>query len=226
MVMNKQKLIPRGIYGIPEAARLLRSTPPLTNGHSVEPAKLRHWIRTSVVPPTSVGFPTRRRLISFRDLISMRLIAILRYRGLGVSEIKQTEEWMKAKLHVSWPFIWRPLWTYGSDAFAEFEHRLVVASRNGQIAMDFLRQWLTSVDLDMIFDSQDLVVAWSPYPGISIDPAIQLGTPCIRGTRIPTKTIIGKINAGETVDVLHALYDLSELEINRAIEWERRLSTN
>ena len=226
MATNTQEIKARGIYGIPEDARFLRSTPALLNGHLVDTDKLRHWIRTSVAPISPVIFPSRRILISFRDLISMRLIAILRYRGMGLSEIRATEDWMRNTLNKDWPFIWRPLLTFGSDAFAEFGERLVVASRHGQYAMDFLREWLAKVDLDMTFDRHDFVESWSPYPGIRIDPAVQLGDPCVEGTRIPTKTIMGKIDAGDTVSIVHNLYGLSEQEINRAIEWEKRLAAD
>ena len=213
----------RGLYGIPEAALYLRSTPPLTNGHTVATANLRYWIRTGVSPIAPTGFPSRRRFISFRDLITMRLVAILRFREMDMADIRKTEIWMKENTHIDWPFVWRPLWTFGSHAFTEFGDRLVAASKFGQQAMEFVREWLSEVELDMTFDANDLAETWSPYPGVRINPAIRLGEPCIDGSRIPTETVWGKIKAGDSIKVVSTLYGLSELQIEQAVKWEERL---
>ena len=213
-----------GIYGIPEAALYLRSSPPFQNGHAVTlpTARLRYWIRTGVSPITPIGLPSNRLFISFRDLITMRLVAVLRFRGLGMEDIRRTERNMRAIFQVEWPFVWRPLWTYGSRPFTELGTKLLEVS-NGQLAMDFLREWLRHVELDMSFDDQDLVASWSPSPGVRINPKIRLGDPCIDGSRIPTKTIWGKIKAGDSIEVVSSLYGLSETQIDYAITWEQRL---
>ena len=51
--------------------------------------------------------------------------------------------------------------------------------------MDFVREWLSKIELDMTFDADDLAATWSPYVGIQIDPTIQLGEPCVDGTPHP-----------------------------------------
>ena len=38
------------------------------------------------------------------------------------------------------------------------------------------------------------------FPGISMDPDIRFGKPCITGTRIDVATLVGAIAAGETVE--------------------------
>ena len=213
-----------GLYGISEAARYLEITPPLANGYSLEPAKLRRWIRTSVRITEHVVPPARQHLITFRDLISMRLVAILRTRGVTLSEIRETEHWMRNALQIDWPFISKPMWTYESEVYTEFESHLVVASRSGQRAMDFLREWLNKVELDMTFDEYDLVTSWTPYTDIQLDPKVQIGEPCIKGTRIPVRTIWGKIQAGDTREVVARLYDLARTQIEHAVEWGDRLA--
>lgn len=188
-----------GLYRTPDAARLLGTTPPLANGHNVQSGRIRYWIRTSTVPVKPISlfrFPFNK----FRDLISMRLVAILRSRGITLREIRETEDWVRQHLHIDWPFISRPLWTYASEVYADFESHLVVASRSGQQTMDFLRQWLTDVNLDMSFDEHDLVSSWLPYEDITLDPKIKIGQSCVDGTRIPTSTISGKIRAGDSVE--------------------------
>lgn len=212
-----------GLYGIPEAARILTVTPPLANGHTVASTRLRYWIRTSVSPLDAVAFPSAQRFITFRDLISMRLIAVLRSRGVSLQHIRETERWMRQTLKIDWPFISRPLWTYDSTVYTEFEKHLIAASLFGQQAMAFIRGWLSKVELDMTFNQDDLVSSWSPHPDIRLDPEVQLGEPCIDGTRIPTRALQSKIKAGDTLAVVAALYEVGIEKVQHAIEWEERL---
>lgn len=212
-----------GLYTIPEAARILAVTPPLANGHPAAPVRLRYWIRTSITPVSQVALPSARRLITFKDLISMRLIALLRAAGVSLPDIRKTENWMKETLNIDWPFVSRPLWTYASNLYIEFEKHLIAASLSGQQAMEFMRGWLSKVELDMTFNQDDLVSSWSPRPHIRLDPEVQFGEPCIDGTRIPTRALWSKIKAGDTLEVVAALYEIGIDKVQRAIEWEERL---
>lgn len=212
-----------GIYGVPEAARYLTVTPPIADGIKIESARLRYWISGSLPILAGLDFPTRQRFISFRGLISMRLIAVLRSRGVSLDAIAATEEWLRTYLNVRWPFVSKPMWTYASDVYTTFGQRLVAASRHGQEAMDFIREWLTRVELDMVFDQNDVVSSWSPYKGIRLDPKLQFGAPCVDGTGIPTGAIWNKIKGGDRQEVVARLYDIDIDAVQRAIEWEKRL---
>ena len=215
---------PLGIYGIPEAARYLAVTPPVANGKTAEPAKLRYWIRTAVTPTESLEIPTRQRFITFRDLISMRLIALLRSHGIHLYQIREAERWIREELKIDWPFVRRPLWIFASDVYIEFEQKIVAAaSRSGQLAMNVFGDWLRKVALDMSFDADDMVATWSPYKYVQMDPQIQFGEPCIEGTRIPTSALAGKIDAGDSMDIVAKLYGLDVDAVRHAWEWENTL---
>ena len=211
-----------GIYRIPEAARILGATPPLANGHVMPTSRLRHWIHASV-EISFLTLPSQRRFITFQDLISMRMVAVLRSRGMTLREIRNTEAWVRDRLGLEWPFISRPLWTSGTSAFMQFGEHLVAVSRHGQQAMNFLKDWLHKVEVDMGFDRKGLASSWTPYTDISLNPKIQIGQPCISGTRIPSKAIWGKLQAGDSVEVVARLYDLTEEQVKHIHEWEARL---
>ena len=153
----------------------------------------------------------------------MRLISILRAQGVSLEAIRKSESWLRLEVGIDWPFISKPLWTHSSELFTEFQDNLVVASRYGQRAMDFVREWLQKIDIDLLFDQEDLAYAWLPQEDVRIDPKIQLGKPCLAGTRIPTSTIWNKASAGDSVDVIAGLYGLSIDHVNHALAWERRL---
>ncbi|MCH8350412.1 MAG: DUF433 domain-containing protein [Chloroflexi bacterium] len=212
-----------GIYGVPEAAKLIQITHPLANGHTIPRTRLQYWINTSVARLRPADFPGQQNCISFRSLISMRLISILRAQGVSLEAIRTSESWLRGVAGIDWPFISKPLWTYSSELFTEFQDKLVVASNHGQQAMDFIREWLEKIDVDLLFDQEDLAYAWLPQEDVRIDPKIQLGKPCLAGTRIPTSTIWNKADAGDSVDVIAGLYGLSIDHVNHALAWERRL---
>jgi uncharacterized protein (DUF433 family) len=215
-----------GIYGIPESAKYLAHTPPFTGDRHVSPAMLRYWIRTSVPYVVPSPFPTRQKLITFLDLISMRMIGVLRSRGLSLREIRNHEKWVKSEFNIEYPFVSRELWTAGSHVYMRFQDRLVASSAFGQQAMEFVARWLTRVELDMEFDPHDVACAWHPFTDVTLNPKIQFGTPCVNGTRIPTRTVWRKLQAGEKPDTLANLYDISIDNINHAVRWERHLEAN
>lgn len=212
-----------GIYGIPEAARYLAVTPPLTNGYKVPTPRLRYWIRTSVMPTSPHIYPTRERFISFLDLISMRMIAVLRYKKVQLREIRNTEKWLRKEFGIPYPLASKGLWTYGSNVFIKFHEHIITASRFGQEAMSFIDNWLIKVELDMTFDSEELVNSWAVHRNIRIDPKIQFGEPCIIGTRIPTSAVWSNVKAGDSPETIALAYSVDISKIQSAIDWERRL---
>ena len=213
-----------GIYGISDAARYLSVTLPRLNGQRPDPAKLRYWIRSGASRISEPQFPTTKRLITFQDVISMRMIAILRAKNIPLQKVRDLERWARSQFSTDWPFAFRPMWAYQSDVFIEFEKQLVAATRFGQLAMDILREWLDEIELDMTFDSNQVAATWTPQEGIELDPHIQFGDPCIVGTDIPTKAIWSKTKAGDSVELLASLYEVDLSLISDAIDWERQLA--
>jgi len=59
-----------------------------------------------------------------------------------------------------------------------------------------------------------------PYDRIEINPAIMLGKPVIRGTRIPVELILRKLAEGATeADLLDAYPRLTKIDIQAALAY-------
>jgi uncharacterized protein (DUF433 family) len=56
---------------------------------------------------------------------------------------------------------------------------------------------------------------------IAIDPRVSFGRPVVISQGISTAAIVGRIDAGETVDDVAADYGLSTTEVEHAIVYER-----
>lgn len=102
---------------------------------------------------------------------------------------------------------------------------LAVANRGGQLAFrEIVGKNLIPVH-NMTFDRRGVASTWSPEFEIVIDPQIQFGRPCIKGTRIPTGDIVDMFEAGDTVPYIAHSFGLTEEQIENAIAWEGKLAT-
>ena len=212
-----------GIYDVPEAARYLKAA---THGDAVYPVsstKLIRWIRRGLASEELATMHGLELLIAFEDLVSMRVIAALRSVGVSWFEINKTEQWLRNETGVQRPFATEIIWAGQGQVFADWTGRLLSASRHGQMALEVLRQYLIPIHGLEFADSSLVATSWEPLTGILLEPQIQFGAPCIKGTRIPTRTISGMITAGDPVSWITAAFGISEDEVDAACEWESRL---
>lgn len=64
------------------------------------------------------------------------------------------------------------------------------------------------------------------FPGISVDPDVRFGKPCIKGTRMDVATVIGLFAAGETVETASSEYELSVEQIRAALAYAAHVATH
>ena len=57
------------------------------------------------------------------------------------------------------------------------------------------------------------------YPGITMDPAIRFGKPCIKGTRIDVATVLGGLAAGEKIEDIEENYRLTRDQVMAALAY-------
>lgn len=57
------------------------------------------------------------------------------------------------------------------------------------------------------------------FNGISMDPGIRFGKPCLTGTRIDVTTIIGALDAGESFEAVEEAYQLTREQILAALRY-------
>lgn len=208
-----------GIYEIPEAARYLKGSLELTMPYIVTSSKLIRWFRQGLASPELVEIPGRQLLITFEDLISMRIIVALRAAGVSFPKIYKAQKWLRQVTGHKRPFATELLWTESSDIFTELQSKLIAASRSGQYAMEVIRNYLIPVH-GLTFNERKVAQSWEPFTGILLHPQIQFGASCIKGTRIPTKTLWAMVKGGDPIKLIAQWYELDEHEIQEAIQWE------
>ena len=62
------------------------------------------------------------------------------------------------------------------------------------------------------------------YPGISMDPGIRFGKPCLAGTRMDVATVVGALAAGDGIETVQEAYQLSREQVLTALRYAAHVS--
>jgi uncharacterized protein (DUF433 family) len=211
-----------GIYDAPAAARLLLAGQRTSEVYPVSSRTMLRWIRKGLTTPSLACIPGRELTFSFEDLISIRVVSALRAAGVKWPKIHIAEAWLREKTHYERPFAREEMWTDQSDILTEFKGVLVAASRNGQMAMEIVEEYLIPVS-GLSFENH-VADSWEPQPFIVLDPEIQFGDPCIKGTRIPARSVWGMVRAGDPKEQVREAYKISPEEMAAALDWGDRIA--
>ena len=214
-----------GIYEVPDVARIVQVTSRFPhNSHPINNRHIIRWIRKGLALPALAELPGRELLISFEDLVSMRVIALLRAVGIKWAKIYATEDWLRKYTGVHRPFASERLWTAVHEVFLDREGALIAASLGGQYPLpQLVDMYLVPVG-GLTFSQYGLADSWTPHDEIILRPNVQFGAPCIRGTRIPTRTLWGMYEGGDSVEFIADVYGLEPRQVREAIQWENRLA--
>jgi len=214
-----------GIYEASEASRFIATALKAATPLNITSRKVIYWIRRGLTDRDLAIIPGRELLLAFEDVISMRVVAALRAAGVKFSKIYEAEKWLRKVTGHPRPFATEMLWTEKSDIFVDMKRRLIAASKSGQYAFQILEEYLIPVH-GITFSEQHIAQTWEPRINILLDPLIQFGAPCIKGTRIPTRTLWGMVMGGDTTEYVAQSYHLPIEQVQNAIDWEDTLIKN
>ena len=64
------------------------------------------------------------------------------------------------------------------------------------------------------------------YPGISMDPAIRFGKPCLVGTRLDVATVIWALSSGEPMEAVQDDYQISQEQVLAALAYAAHVASH
>lgn len=215
-------------YSIAEASHLLR----------VAPATVRSWVLGRRYPTQSGTSHSRavieiadreRHSLSFRNLVELHVLsAIRRVHGVKLDAVRNAVRFLQQEFGSKHPLADDEMQTDGKDLFVDRYGEVVNVSAHGQIAMkDILGRYLQRIERD----SHGVPIRLYPFTTtredvgrrtIVIDPRVQFGRPCLRGTGTPTSVIAERYTAGDSIKALAADYDRSIDDIEEAVRYELR----
>jgi uncharacterized protein (DUF433 family) len=62
------------------------------------------------------------------------------------------------------------------------------------------------------------------FPGISTDPAVRFGRPCLTDTRVDVATVVGAIASGESMEHVQQEYRLTRTQVLAALAFAAHLA--
>lgn len=208
----------RGIYLLPEAARLV----------GVPPSRLRSWLLGAdgeepvlpTPPPVVEGKPT----LEFVDLVSALFINAFRNQGVSLQHIRRVAEKAARELGDPRPFCLQNFVTDGRRIYRwvddEEAARALLDVVTGQyVIRPVYEPLLRSIDYGIEASAK----RWHPLGQghlVVVDPGIAFGAPTVRG--IPTRVLYGPVHAGDSTSDVARWYEVSEAEVLAACEFEER----
>ena len=218
-----------GVYYLRDVSNLLRTTDheARADEFSLSPQQISGWAKKGFVEIEKAAVFSNYRFIRFLDLITLRMVAILRSHGIGLIKTTLAHDFLSEALMTSHPFVNRALWVDDTvdseDVYAEVDNLLVTASRHGQLPFSELLATKIVRVAKMTYDDQGDAATWHPQVGVTIDPGIHSGAPCLEGTRISTGLLYNMYISGEPTDEIADWYELDIDQVESAIQWEERL---
>ena len=202
------KRLSAGIYSFPQAAAIVGRS----NGVTRE--QLRRWLAVIIAP---TGGPHSIETISFLDLVSLETVRRFRDQGASLQKVRKVLTALRsAEPQIARPLAHRSFFTDGVNVWVE------VVGRTEEIVGRNLKQ-LAFRDAVKTFAHEirfvdEVASAWDISPWVGIDPAVCFGTPVVRGTRIPVRTIMANL-ADATDEEVADWYELSVRQVRGVAEF-------
>lgn len=223
-----------GLYTAREAARLLSwaEERPLAEG------QLRAWIEAEVGLLEWDGASEAddgecERFIDFQTLISLRLIYRLHLEKVAVETITAAVPWLRQELGLWHPFASRRLWQLSLDYVLSLAIMtaapLTFRGKGGHTGAGIRIGPVIEApggfahSSGLQFDEDGLACAWAPRDGILIHSGVATGSPCLAGTRIPTRIFPAMLAGGDSLESLASAYGLAKEKVRLALDWEEQL---
>lgn len=218
------ELISTGVYGVPEAARIIGASAPAVSrwafGYS------RHGQSYDPVIDTFLPTLDGRAAISFLELVELFTIKEFRRARVPWILIRKTFEYLAQQLETDYPFA-RDRWfadPAGIYHDIDGSSNLVEVSGDGQMAMkDALLPYLRQLDFDDGFARR-----WYPrgkHVPVVLDPEMAFGAPVVAGTGIETAVIADLHREGETAESIAWWYEIDHHSVDAAILFEESMSS-
>lgn len=210
--MSSASLLGKGIFTVPEAARLLQ----------VRDAKIRGWVQgyksVQVGPLIEAEIEKKGRttVLSFTNLMEARFIDAFVQLGMDVRTIRAILDEARHFARHPHPFATNTVFkTDGRKIFGE------VATQTGDKHLYDLkkRNWAIREVLapllkgEVTYNESGAAQTWQPRPkrtpNVIVDPRFAFGRPIVRGAVVPTSTLLDAFIAEGDVPIEHAYQNVA-----------------
>lgn len=217
--IHNEPTIGEGIYPINEVASILK----------LPYYKVNRWIDSYWDGEFSKEFENKyswkvdgSKAINFYTLIELFVMMRISETGVKPKQILLAHQSLTKRTGHPYPFALKQMLegirTDGKTIFLSINDFTVSLNGTHQINLDFIEIFFKKLD----FDADELATRFWPLGkdrAIVIDPGRKLGAPIIDGRNIYPETLYNHVKAGDPIPYLAHIYDLTESEIQDALEY-------
>lgn len=218
MVATGQNYLGKGVYGIADAARILRA-----------PYKrVSRWLDEddSLV---ARAFDPSEQTISFAELMEIHFIKMFRDAGVSLQAIRKASQAAAARFHTDYPFAVKRFDTDGKTIFATLvkenkDEELVEDLKKGQyVFIHIMKPFFKKLE----YGTSDVSRFWplSKRGKVVLDPNRQFGRPIIADSGVPTRTLFQAVRPehGQPMSAVAKWFDVKESDVRAAVRFEKLL---
>lgn len=162
------------------------------------------------------------KAVDFLTMIEIVVMGTISEQGVRSREIAKAHKVLSDIYKTSHPFASRSvinrLKIDGKRIYFVDGDHIINLDGTHQINLDFIKDLFKNLD----FDTDELATRYWPLgkdKSIVVDPKRKFGHPVIAGKNIYPETIFGMIEAGDSPAFIASLYDLSDKEVQDAINY-------
>ncbi|HEV8286963.1 MAG TPA: DUF433 domain-containing protein [Chitinophagaceae bacterium] len=220
LLVKRKPALGIGLYSVPDVARILNLELPFVRRWLNEYWEGRFKRGKKVHTTWGKG---REKTVHFYTLIEFYVFYQLRKQGLSAQSIAKAHEIIADELKNPFPFATSTILTDGKKILYKINEDIIInADKSRQlnfstIIKEFCRQ--------MDFGKDHLAIRYWPLgktKNIVVDPHHQLGQPTIKNTNILAETLYRMNTAGETVNFISSLYDVTDNDVRDSIEFFKK----
>jgi uncharacterized protein (DUF433 family) len=214
-------LLDRPLYGVAQVDRILALTP----------GTARRWIDGYArgqkrYPPVVRVDPTGDDVVTWGEFVETRLLAEYRSAGVPLIRMRPALDRLRERFHARYPLAFARPYVAGRELVLEVQDQVklekglrLVVIRNDQLVLAApAAHFFNAANFQ---DETGEVVSLRPLlevPEVVIDPLRQFGEPVVRS--VPTEVIAEQVRAGEPIDAIADLYELSRQQVEAALRYE------
>lgn len=219
MISNEPK-IGSGMYTVPDIAHILR----------IPVVKVNRWVKEYWDKKFAVSFGKsyswqsgNSRAVDFHTLIELCICFKLSDEGISTKAIIDAHKALSDQFNTPHPFASQHILPHiTADTkkiyFNQGDNLIYSLDAHRQFNVGFIQLFFKNIE----FNENSIAERLWPLgknKHIVVDPAHQFGQPVIENTNIYPETLYGLYKAGEPINFIAHIYEISEQEVNDAIEF-------
>lgn len=219
---SSTQLLDRIVYGMSQVDRLLL----------LKAGTAKRWIdgytrSGKIYPPVVRIAATGEELVKWGEFVETRLLSEYRNAGVPMHHMRHAIERLREQFNTQYPlaYAWTFLEVQGKELVLKVQEQtqlekrlhLVVVRNNQMVLAPEVERFVNAVDYGK---DNKFAQRLRPSKHVVIDPLRHFGDPVVRN--VPTEVIAELIAAGDTMDMVSTLYELSPEQVEDAVRYELR----